>query len=78
MPKSSKPRKKHNANKVRVKYNPVEEHLHCPAEVRWLVGGPHAAELYCLAHQKHIQWLPRDMAVLFEQALKTAPGLSSN
>lgn len=76
MPKSKKPR--HKKKPVKAKYNPVQEHLHCSAEVRWLVGGPHAAELYCLEHQKHIQWLPREFALQFEQALKTAPTLTSS
>lgn len=79
MPKNKKPRKKYNSNKAKVKYNPTVEHLHCSSEVRWcLPPSPHAAELFCLTHNKHIQWLPKVFAQQLESALKTAPTLGSN
>lgn len=79
MPKSQKPRHKQTKTKLKkVYYQPLVEHRYCPAEVRYVTNkGPHAAELYCLAHQKHIQWLSADMAPKWEQVLKTRPGLTS-
>ena len=77
MPKSQRPR--HKKAVIKRQINPtVKEHLHCPAEVRWLVDSPEAAELYCLAHQKHISYLTQPMARLFEDALRKSSAISSS
>lgn len=76
MPKNKKPRKKHSHAKAR--YQPLMAHSHCPAEIRYHADkGPHKAELYCLAHKKHIMWLSADMAPKWAEALATSAGISS-
>ena len=74
MPKSKAPRKKYTKPQA-----PLEVHRYCPAEVRYIhfSTSPHAAELYCLAHQTHIMWVSADMAPKWEQVLKTRPQITS-
>jgi hypothetical protein len=73
MPKNKKSRKKYTKPQP-----PLEVHRYCPAEVRYHTDkGPHRAELYCVAHQKHIVWVSEAMAPKWEQVLKTRPQITS-
>ena len=52
-------------------YLPREIHSRCPAEIRERTdAGPHHWELFCVKHQKHIQWLSPAKAKKYSEALK--------